>query len=232
MVAVRHKVTQKAVKSNTSQSEGKKTRSRAKNADLPKGSFDRWLLTFIPTFLAFFGNSTTPWLNSDQEILAGMQTIWDQVYPNIPYEVVPGQAVHGKGLKAIQKLYDWRRKIGATGVSVVAEFFNSDPQYAMEDSRAEYVRTALSSKKPFIFAQMEPNTPHLSRIQKRKGPFRSKLILEVFAQHLFLVSDYADLDRSGDINDTVHPCGALALSAVAVRTCTLSQCHSDVAIKA
>ena len=67
---------------------------RFRNADLPQGSQDKWRTSFLRMWIAFFGTLLTPWMNSTEGVRAGIQDIWDIVYPDIPHTVEPQEAVH------------------------------------------------------------------------------------------------------------------------------------------
>ncbi|KAH9942654.1 hypothetical protein B0H21DRAFT_710225 [Amylocystis lapponica] len=67
--------------------------NKAKKADLPLGAHPRWNKKFIPTYLDFMGTLPNPWDTSAFDLVAVLQDIWDQVYPDIPYSVTLQGAV-------------------------------------------------------------------------------------------------------------------------------------------
>jgi hypothetical protein len=71
------------------QVEGGKRPTKYRNSDLPQGALENnnWRKKFITTYQKWLGARAGPWINSEDENLATMQTIWDAVYPHINHTI-------------------------------------------------------------------------------------------------------------------------------------------------
>ena len=150
-----------------------KTRTSFSNSDLPAGTLKNWQLIYLPAWYQYLGTVKDPW--SLNELLPEAQRIWDKVFPqNI-------QTLSGTGepifylvsfylvlyymtntfsiSKTKQRSYEWRGNFAAAAITAVQEFWNSDPQYATAEDRANFVEWAIPEEdeepSPFTWASVD-----------------------------------------------------------------------------
>ncbi|KAH9940259.1 hypothetical protein B0H21DRAFT_893562 [Amylocystis lapponica] len=188
--------------------------NKAKKADLPLGAHPRWNKKFIPTYLDFMGTLPNPWDTSAFDLVAVLQDIWDQVYPDIPYSVTLQGAVSAL---AKQKVYEWRTGIAKAGLLAVAAFFQSSANDVMEerniplddDGRAELVAQQVGPKLLFLYGKVgvSHDDDGVCTFSVRK-PFTSAVVSRTLAFHLNVTKTAVGYSQA-------PPCGALALSLIA-----------------
>ena len=61
--------------------------------------------------------------------------------------------------KTKQRSYEWRGNFAATAITAIQEFWNSDPQYATAEDRANFVEWAIPEEdeepSPFTWASVD-----------------------------------------------------------------------------
>ncbi|KAI0352845.1 hypothetical protein OH77DRAFT_1427959 [Trametes cingulata] len=193
-----------SVSSNASSTSGKKYKYK----DLPGGARiqDLWVKSFIPTMIKYQGTRAQPWTFEDHEAVDVVQKIWDALFAQEqPWAVALGDPVHSL---AIRCLYDWRSKIGDTGMRVVESYFNSFTKYKSKEARAEFSKRILQDD-CFVYLNHVANDG--------VGLLKSPFLLRVLAVHL---EDTAGavavpgLYRSED--EAQFPRGAIGLCAASV----------------
>ena len=130
--------------------------------------------------------------------------------------------------KTKQRSYEWRGSFATTAIAAIQDFWDSDPQYASAEDRANFVEWAIPAEdeepSPFTWASVDetdgdnivntsplPST-HTNKYQVYKGSFQSPVILATFSAHLASISQ---LPSDMLIDDA--PEGALSMATTSVR---------------
>ncbi|GBE87943.1 hypothetical protein SCP_1201690 [Sparassis crispa] len=185
---------------------------RFTNSDLPipLGLLWKWRLQLIPRYLEKIGESAcNPWNVVGLDLVAMLQQLWDEIFPDIPIIVTPREAVYDV---AQQRVRDWRHKIAEAGVAAVANFFVLQAKNGgveTEEEIAEYVKWALGSGMPFRYAGATMKGPDGKvPLPDSKGPFQSEFVLRTLGAH------FACTNRCSEIAGI--PDAALALCITSV----------------
>lgn len=135
----------------------------------------------------------------------------------------------------MQRVYEWRNRIGTTAVEAVKELWASQDKYKVPDERKAYVAWALGPRLLFIYREVkkvgedswEVSTlflscalmagltgPYLGALEVRKS-YQGPLILKTLVAHL---KDIALVNTAKYYNmvDECEPRGALILAMTAV----------------
>ncbi|KAL6305521.1 hypothetical protein BKA93DRAFT_879064 [Sparassis latifolia] len=139
----------------------------------------------IPHYLEKIGESAcNPWNVIGLDLVAMLQQLWDEIFPDIPIVVTPREAVYDV---AQQRVRDWHHKIAEAGVAAVANFFVLQAKNGgveTEEEIVEYVKWALSSGMPFRYAGATMKGPDGKvPLPDSKGPFQSEFILRTLGAH-------------------------------------------------
>ena len=134
--------------------------------------------------------------------------------------------------KTKQRSYEWRGNFAAAAITVIQDFWNSDPQYASAEDRANFVEWAIPSDdeepSPFTWASVdEADSDHIVSIcyfahlffsqiysykfQVYKGSFQSYIVIATFSAHIASISH---LPSDMLINNA--PSGALSMATTSV----------------
>ena len=128
----------------------------------------------------------------------------------------------------MQKIYEWRARIGKAGLDAVEAVWASDQKYESAEARKSFVEFALGSGLPFMYGEIahlggdtykvrvvanQSLCPNIF-VQASKS-FMSPLILQAFSSHLRDIS-LVDNDIFHSVIDEALPCGALILAVTAV----------------
>ncbi|GBE84748.1 hypothetical protein SCP_0607280 [Sparassis crispa] len=194
---------------------------RFTNSDLPipLGLLWKWYLQLILRYLEKIGESAcNPWNVIGLDLIAMLQQLWDEIFPDIPIIVTPREAVYDV---AQQHVRDWRHKIAEAGVAAVANFFVLQAKNGgveTEEEIVEYVKWALSSGMPFRYAGAMMKGPDgkvpvsistlISHSIDSKGPFQSEFILRTLGAH------FACTNRCSEIAGIPDTALALCITSV------------------
>ena len=128
----------------------------------------------------------------------------------------------------MQKIYEWRARIGKAGLDAVEVVWASDQKHESAEARKSFVEFALGSGLPFMYGEIahlggdtykvrvvanQSLCPNIF-VQASKS-FMSPLILQAFSSHLRDIS-LVDNDIFHSVIDEALPCGALILAVTAV----------------
>ena len=68
---------------------------KPKNGDLPDGiDYKVWRHIFVPTFMKWVSQQDNPFEHNPKCSCEAMQNIWDALFDEVPYMVVPSSAVY------------------------------------------------------------------------------------------------------------------------------------------
>ncbi|GBE77161.1 hypothetical protein SCP_0100330 [Sparassis crispa] len=194
------------------------------NTDLPIPSASMWVWhhQLILRYLETLGESASnPWNFTGFDLVAILQELWDEFFPDIPLVVVPREPVYDI---AQQKVYEWRYSIAKAGVAAVSAFFeDEDNGLVTEEERAAYIRYVIGPNLPFRYAgaTMKGQNGKAPRVSV-KGAFQSTYVLRTLGCH------FAATNCALDSNEP--PCAALGLCLASVEH-ALRQYESGVFIK-
>jgi hypothetical protein len=145
--------------------------------DLPEGCAEdnRWRKTFIPTYIWFVAQQDDPWAVSDVAAKAGLQKIWNVVYPDIKYKIrtdgpvfalvsttpTPQKPTRQTPQQAQQRVSDsWRSIIGLTGLTVANSFFESKEELT-DEGRKKIAQEGLMYNR-FLYSNASSDSPLVS----------------------------------------------------------------------
>ncbi|KIM86487.1 hypothetical protein PILCRDRAFT_4965 [Piloderma croceum F 1598] len=185
---------------------------RAKNSDLPSEiDFKIWRRVFVPMFMRWVSQQDNPFEHNTKLGCEVMQQIWDAIFPDVPYTIIPSGPVHA--LTAQCTSDSWRNTVGSTGIAVPLAYCNSHPDLKdSDDNRQEFAAHYLKHL-CFLYKRSDGNDP-----KKYKGAFCGPFVLQTFAASLTALQGARKIDGLDDPDESVaRSYGGLALAAAAVK---------------
>jgi len=68
---------------------------RPKNGDLPSDiDYKVWRRVFVPTFMRWVSQQDNPFEHNAKLASEVMQLIWDNIFPDVPYMIIPSGPVY------------------------------------------------------------------------------------------------------------------------------------------
>jgi hypothetical protein len=148
---------------------------RAKNSDLPSDiDFKIWRRVFVPTFMRWVSQQDNPFEHNTKLGCEVMQQIWDTIFPDVPYTIIPSGPVHAlvsryfyglytllhSTLQTAQRTSDsFHNTVGSMGIAVPLAYCNSNPDLKdSDDNRQEFAAHYLKHLR-FLYKRSDGNDP-------------------------------------------------------------------------
>jgi len=148
---------------------------RAKNSDLPSDiDFKIWRRVFIPTFMRWVSQQDNPFEHNTKLGCEVMQQIWDAIFPDVPYTIIPSGPVHALVSRYFYSLYtllhstlqtaqrtsdSFRNTVGSMGIAVPLAYCNSNPDLKdSDDNRQEFAAHYLEHLR-FLYKRSDGDDP-------------------------------------------------------------------------
>lgn len=133
---------------------------RAKNSDLPSDiDFKIWRRVFVPTFMRWVSQQDNPFEHNTKLGCEVMQQIWDDIFPDVPYTIIPSGPVHA--LTAQRTSDSFRNTVGSMGITVPLAYCNSNPDLKdSDDNRQEFAAHYLEHLR-FLYKRSDGDDPKL-----------------------------------------------------------------------
>ena len=214
-------------------------------SDLPPGvdhkTFHR---VYFPTIVQYLACQFNPWAIAPAQAIPIIQTAWDKIIPDVPYEITASSVVYrlvsvlytAHKFRLIKSILEtmqhvantWHGPIGSSALMAIILFFRLHKDlYATDAERQEFTRWYLQhicfawkhSDGDIPDISIVPFTSHLLTIHfSLQGMLRGSLMIQTFGTHLMAVNGTLKIDGIDDPDAPIgKPIGGLGLAAATIK---------------